>query len=84
MKELGLGSREIAYLLGVSERTIRRGNMKGTPEMLSKVIQRRLADPRSAQSTRALVMITARRGGLESLLEALFEGYVTMDLLRMR
>ena len=81
---LDLSNKELGYLLGVSERTIRRGINGGPAQVLLDVLKSRMADPRSTQSARALVLITARRGGLKALLEAMFEGYVTMDLLRLR
>ncbi len=79
---LGLGPKELGYLLGVSDRTVKRGINGGPAQVVLDLLRSRMEDPRSAQSIRALVMITARRGGLKALLEALFEGYVTTDLAR--
>ncbi len=85
MDLLGLGPKEMAYLLGVSDRAVRRGiGSQSASGKLLQVIEKRLGDPRSTQSIRALAIISARNGGLEAMLNHLLESYVTLDLLRLR
>lgn len=79
---VGLGPKELAHLLGISVRTIRRGaRLGGTVDTLLRGIQEKLADPHAVLSIRALTIIAARGEGMKTLVARLLHAYVTMDLL---
>lgn len=81
---LGLGPKELAYLLGVSVKTLRRGTRDGsTADSLLRGCAERLQDPEMAPSVRALMITSARGGGLKALVMRLTRAYVTLDLLRV-
>lgn len=82
---VGLGPKELAHLLGVSVRTIRRGAREGgTADLLLRGLREKLMDPKSALSIRALTIISARSDdGLKALMDRLTRAYVTLDQLRL-
>ena len=83
-RQLGIGLHELAHLLGVTPRTVQRGLRLGSrADLVLQEIRRRLDEPRSAQSIRALAVISAQSGGLEVFLSRLAGAYVTLDLLRV-
>ena len=83
-QQLGIGLHELAHLLGVTPRTVQRGLRLGSPaDLILREICRRLNEPRSTQSIRALAVISAQSGGLEVFLSRLAGAYVTLDLLRV-
>ena len=82
-EDLGLGPKELAHLVGVSVRTLRRGvKAGGTVDTLVKGLQEGLANPRTHLSVRALAIISARGDGLKALVARMVHAYVTMDELR--
>lgn len=82
-ESLGLGPKELAHLVGISVRTIRRGvKENATVAILLRGIEEKLADPRTRLSMRALAIISARGEGLKMLISRLVHSYVTMDDLR--
>lgn len=84
--DLGLSSKEVAHLLGVSPKTITRGIKDGAPaDLFLREIVKALEDPRISQSARALVVMCARSdGGFRSLVSRLIDAYVTMDRFHLR
>lgn len=78
-----LGAKELAHLLGVSTRAIRRGVKKGgTVDVLLHEIQAKLSDPQTMLSMRALMIISARGEGLKTLVLRLISAYVRLDQSR--
>lgn len=81
--QVGLGPKELAHLLGISVRTIRRGVKKdGTVDVLLRGFQAKLKDPAAALSMRALMIVAARGEGLKLLILRLVGAYVAMDRMR--
>lgn len=80
-ESLGLGPKELAHLVGISARTIRRGvKAGGTTDLLLKGLIEKLNDPNTHLSIRALSIIAARGEGLKALIARLLRAYVMLDL----
>ncbi len=79
----GLGQKELAHLIGISARALRRGVKPGGPvDLLLQGLRAQLSDPQTMLSMRALMIIAARGEGLKTLLLRLVSAYTTLDRLR--
>lgn len=77
---IGLGPKELAHLTGASVRAIYRGVREGsTTDLVFRMLQEGLEEPRSMMSIRALALIAARGEGLKFLLAKMRTVYVNAD-----
>ncbi len=77
---LDLCPKELAHLLGISERTVHRGVQDGGPAgILLKDIREGLDDPNQFLSIRAAAIMAARSNGLQTYLSGMRRAYVELD-----
>ncbi len=82
---LGIGPKELAHLLGISERTILRGVQDGgIIDILLRDIVEGLEDPTGHHNVRVAAVMAARSGGLKTYLSGMRRAYVKLDQLVLR
>lgn len=79
---LDLCGKEMAHLLGISERTILRGVQEGgIIDIFLHDLQEGLDDPSQTLHVRAAAVMAAQSGGLRTYLRGLRLAYVRLDAL---